>query len=44
MKQYRFNFWVSGVMYTQVISTTNLDEIKKMFKNQYNRFTVEEIV
>lgn len=40
--QYRIQYWVGQRKYTTVIGTNNLDELKRMLRKQYDRFTIEE--
>ena len=41
--QYRINFWEGGKQYTTVISASNATALRQSLKQQYNRFTMEEI-
>lgn len=43
MKQYRIQYWEDGGVYTTVISASNETALRDSLKQQYNRFTMEEI-
>lgn len=43
MKQYRIQYWEDGGKYTKVISASNANALRESLKQQYNRFTMEEI-
>lgn len=43
MTQYRVHYWEDGNKYTTVIGSTSYDTLRQMLKQQYDRFTVEEV-
>jgi hypothetical protein len=43
MKEYIVNYWDDGGKYTMVVGSTSLQALRDMCKQQWNRFTVEEV-
>ena len=43
MTSYRIQYWEGGKQYTTVISASNATALRQSLKQQYNRFTMEEI-
>ena len=43
MTEYRISYWEGGDQYTTIIGSTSYEALRQMLKQQYDRFTMEEV-